>query len=122
MLLSILALVLFVLVARRSGAGAGRIDFSSLAVTGGVAVFLGAVALALLRARLSQAVERALTWAVVALLLALGYAYRSDLHAAAKRGMAEFRGHASARAPVVELERGAGGNFPVTAQINGARI
>jgi aspartyl protease family protein len=121
-LLSILSLALFVSIARRY-AGAGRIDFSSLAVTSALAVFLGAVALALLRERLSQAVERTLTWTAVAFLLVLGYAYRSDLHAAAKRGLAEFLpGHAAARSPVVEIERGAGGNFPVAAHINGARI
>ena len=122
-LLLLLALVLFAVIAHQSGVASGRMDFSSLAVMVGLAVFLAALMLALLRERLSRAVERALIWGLIVLLLAIGYAYRFELHGVAKRGIAEFAtGRAAGGGRMVEIEGGFAGSFPLTAQINGARI
>ena len=121
-LLLLLALVLFAVIAHKAGVASGRMDFSALAVTIGLAVFIAAL-LMLLRERLSRVVERALIWGLIVLLLAIGYAYRFELHGVAKRGIAEFAtGRAAAGGRMVEIERGFAGSFPLTVQINGARI
>jgi aspartyl protease family protein len=115
--------MLLVLIARPDAAGPGRTDFSWLAVTSGLAVCLAAFALTLMREQLSRVVERGLIWAVAALLLTLGYTYRFELHAAAFRGMTKFLpDRAAAHAPTVEIARATAGSFPLTAQVNGARV
>jgi aspartyl protease family protein len=98
-------------------------DFTSLAVMIGLAVFIAALMLTLLRERLSRAVERALIWGLIVVLLAIGYAHRFELHGVANRAIAEFvTGRATVAGRMVEIERGFAGSFPLTAQINGARI
>ena len=121
-LLLLLALVLFAVIAHQSGVASGRMDFSSLAVMIGLAVFIAAL-LMLLRERLSRAVERALIWGLIALVAVIGYTYRLELHGVANRSIAEFAtGRAAVAGRMVEIERGFAGSFPLTAQINGARI
>jgi aspartyl protease family protein len=79
--------------------------------------------LALFRQRLSQALEAALIWAVIAVLLAVGYTYRFELRDIANRVLAELvPGYVAGRGRVVEIARGTGGNFAVATQVNGARI
>jgi aspartyl protease family protein len=115
--------MLLVLIVRPDAARPGRIGFSWLTVTSGLAVCLAAFALTLMREQFSRVVERGLIWAVAALLLALGYSYRFDLHAAAYRGVAGFLPErAAAHAPTVEIARATAGGFPLSAQINGARV
>ena len=122
-LLLLLALVLFAVIAHQSGVASGRMDFTSLAVMIGLAVFIAALMLTLLRERLSRAVERALIWGLIVVLLAIGYAHRFELHGVANRAIAEFvTGRAAVAGRMVEIERGFAGSFPLTAQINGARI
>ena len=53
-------------------------------------VFVGGSVLVLFRERFSQALEAALFWVVVALVLAVGYTYRFELRDVADRVMAEF--------------------------------
>jgi aspartyl protease family protein len=121
-LLAILAAGLFALIARNDGAmeGLSRIDLSSLAIKVAIVVFAGALVLALFRERFSRAIESALLWAVVALLIAVGYTFRVELRDVANRVVAEFApGHAASR--VVELARAGNGNFPVMVQINGGQ-
>ena len=57
-----------------------RYDFASLLVKIALLVFIGGLVLTLLfREPLSRALEAALFWVVVALLLVVGYTYRFDL-------------------------------------------
>ena len=124
-LLAILTVVLFVLVARQDGtiAGLSQIDWSSLVVKIVLVVFLGALVLALFRERMSHAIESALIWVVIVLLLAIGYTYRFELRDVADRMMAELvPGHVATRGRVVEIARAGGGSFPVVAQVNGASV
>ena len=124
-LLARLTVVLFVLVARNDGAftNLSHLDLSSLAIKIALIVFVGALILALFRERFSRAIESALIWVVVALLLAIGYTYRFELNDVADRVVAEFvPGHAAGRTRLVEIARGGNGSFPVTTQLNGARI
>jgi aspartyl protease family protein len=124
-MLAILAVVMFVLAIQRDGtlAALGPVDLSSLAIKIVALVFVGALALAFFRKRLSQAIEAALVWVGIALLLTAGYAYRFELRDVADRMMSELvPGHAASRGRIVEIARGKGGNFSVVAQINNARI
>ena len=123
-LLAVLAAVLFVLVTRSEGAmtGLARIDFSSLAVKIVAAVFIGALVLALFRERFTRALESALIWVMIALLVAVGYTFRLELRGIADRVLAEFvPGYAESHGRVVEIDRGGNGNFSVPARLNGGR-
>ena len=76
-LLTILAAILFLLVAKNDGAvtaGTGQPDLASLTVKIALAVFVGALVLTLLRERFSRALETTMVWVVVALLVEIGRA------------------------------------------------
>jgi aspartyl protease family protein len=124
-LLAALAAVLFILVMHQGGtlANFGQIDLSSLAIKIIVLVIVGGVVLALFRQRFTHALESALIWVAIALLLAVGYTYRFELREVGDRVLAEFiPGHAATRGRMVEIARTASGSFAVTTQINGARV
>jgi aspartyl protease family protein len=124
-LLAILTAVLFALVVAQDGtiASLRQYDFSSLATKLVALVFIGALVLALFRQRFSHALESALIWVVVALLLLIGYAYRFELRDVGERVLAELiPGRAATRGRTVEVARGPGGSFFVTVQVNGARV
>jgi len=126
MLLVLLAAILLVLVAKNDGtigAGTRQPDFLSFTVKIALAIFVGALVLTLLRERFSRAIETAMVWVAVALLLAVGYGFRSELREVADRGIAAFLpGHAASRHRVVEITRGGQGNFSVAAHLNSARV
>jgi len=86
-------------------------------------VCAGGLVLVMFRERLSQALEAMLFWAVVGLLLVVGYTYRFELRDASDRVMAELvPGHVASHGRNVEVVRGRGGDFALAAQINGARV
>jgi aspartyl protease family protein len=119
--------VLAVLIARHDKgtiAGLSNDDFASLAYNLALIVFLGGAALVMFREKLSTALEAALLWIVIGLVLAFGYTYRFELRDVSERIMAELiPGRASMRsARTVEVVRGRNGDFQVAAQINGSRI
>jgi aspartyl protease family protein len=121
-----LSLALGVLVMRHQGGMVGGLtthEFSSLAVDVTLAVFIGAMVLALFRERLSQAFAAALLWTFIALVLLIGYTYRLELREIGDRVLAELiPGRPSTQRRVVEIARGRAGDFSVAVQINGARI
>jgi aspartyl protease family protein len=125
-LLAVLTVVIFLLILKQDeGAIAGltKLDISSLSVKIVILVFLGALVLALFREQFSRALESALIWVVIALLLAVVYTYRFELREVGDRVLAEFvPGHAATRGRTVEVARGSSGNFSVVAQVNNARI
>jgi aspartyl protease family protein len=125
-LLAIVVVVMFVLILQQDEsalAGLTRLDISSLGIKVVILVFLGALVLALFRERFSRALESALIWVVIVLLIAVGYTYRFELREVADRVIAEFvPGHAATRGRTVEIARGGGGNFSVVTQVNGARV
>ena len=100
-----------------------RHDVGGLALKVGLVVFAGGLVLTLFREPLSRALEATLFWAVIGLLLVVGYSYRIELRDVADRVIAELMpGHVAGRGRNVEVVRGHGGDFAVTAHINGARI
>jgi len=125
-LLAILAAILFLLVATGDGTIAGRQkppDTLALTVKIALAIFVGALVLTLLRERFSRALQTAMVWVAVALLLAVGYGFRSELREMTDRAMAEYLpGRAAGRHRVVEITRGGQGNFSVAAHLNSARV
>jgi aspartyl protease family protein len=103
-------------------AGLSQLDLSALAVKIILVVAIGSLALTLFRERFATALQSALIWVVIALLLALGYTYRFELQGVSDRMLAEFvPGHAVTRGHTVEIVRN-GGSFSIGAQVNGAHV
>ena len=125
-LLLALGLAMITLIARHEDASLSLItgpDFTALFVKIAILVVVGGVVLSLFRDRFSQAVEAALIWVVVALLLVLGYTYRFELREVGDRVMAELLpGHAARVARTVELARNRNGDFHIDTKVNGSKI
>ena len=122
-LLVVLAGVLILAAQNDKGlAGLSQLDLSALAVKIILVVAIGSLALTLFRERFATALQSALIWVVIALLLALGYTYRFELQGVSDRMLAEFvPGHAVTRGHTVEIVRN-GGSFSIGAQVNGAHV
>jgi aspartyl protease family protein len=100
-----------------------RHDVGSLVLKIALVVFAGGLVLVLFREKLSKALEATLFWAVVGLLLVVGYSYRLELRDVADRVIAELMpGHVAGHGRNVEVVRGHSGDFAVNAHINGARV
>jgi len=100
-----------------------RHDVGSLALKLALLIFVGGLVLVLFRERLSAALEAILFWAVIGLLLVVGYSYRLELRDVVDRVMAELiPGHVAGHGRNVEVVRGNSGDFALAAHINGARI
>jgi aspartyl protease family protein len=100
-----------------------RHDIGSLVLKLALVIFFGGLVLVLCRDRLSKALEATLFWAVVGLLLVVGYTYRFELRDVADRVIAELMpGHVAGRGRNVEVVRNHSGDFAVAAHINGASV
>ena len=100
-----------------------RHDLGGLALKIALMVCVGGLALVLFREKLSQALETIAFWAIVGLLLVVGYSYRFELRDAADRGIAQLvPGHVATLGRDVEVVRGHSGDFAVGAHINGAKV
>jgi len=129
-LLSVLLIgltIAFIILAARHGEGyVGTLstgDFASLVYWAVLLVFVGGAVLVMFRRRFAQALTAALLWVALALILLVGYAYRYELRGVADRVMAELiPGHVIGRGRSVEVARASGGDFDLTAQINGASV
>jgi aspartyl protease family protein len=98
-------------------------DIGSLALKLALVVFVGGLVLTLYRERLSQALEAMSFWAVLGLLLVVGYSYGFELRDVGDRVIAELMpGHVASHGRRVEVVRGHGGDFAVGAHINGTRV
>ncbi len=100
-----------------------RHDMGGLVLKVALVVFAGGLVMVIFRERLSKALEAMLFWAVVGLLLVVGYTYRFELRDAGDRVIAELvPGHVAGHGRNVEVVRGRGGDFALAAHINGARV
>jgi aspartyl protease family protein len=69
------------------------------------------------------ALQSALIWIAIALVLVVGYTYRFELLQVADRVLAELiPGRAASRGRAVEIARGSGGSFTVIMRVNDARV
>lgn len=100
-----------------------RHDIGSLALKVALVIFAGGLVLVLFRERVSKALEAMLFWAVIGLLLVIGYSYRFELSDVADRVIAELMpGHVASHGKNAEVVRRRGGDFALAAHINGAKI
>jgi aspartyl protease family protein len=123
-LLAVLAAVLIFLVGQEDGSlmGLSKVDLARLVVAVVFAVVVGFALLTRFRDRLSAALQSALIWVLIGLLLTIGYTYRFELQDVADRVLAELvPGHVATRGRAVEIV-GRGGSFSINAQVNGARV
>jgi len=98
-------------------------DMGSLALKLLLAIFAGGLVLTMFRGRLSKALEIMLFWAVLGLLLVVGYSYRFELRDVGDRVIAELMpGHVAGHGRDAQVVRGKTGDFAVAAHINGARV
>ncbi|MGA2127163.1 MAG: TIGR02281 family clan AA aspartic protease [Xanthobacteraceae bacterium] len=121
-----LALLLLMLVVRRDEetiAGLSTVQFGSLAIMATLLIFVGGGVLAMFRGQLFQALEAAVFWVVLGLLLAVGYSYRFELRDVGDRLLGELMpGRSMSHGRTVEIARTRNGDFQVGTQVNGARI
>jgi aspartyl protease family protein len=113
-----------ILVARNDTvvAGLSGADLAALTVKIVLIVLIGSFALTLFRERFVTALQSALIWVTIALLLATGYTYRFELQDVSERVLTELvPGHVATRGRTVEIVR-TGGSFSIGAQVNGARV
>ncbi len=125
-LLTVLTIALLVLVLQRNEAtldDLAHLDSASPETKIMALALVGMIALVLFRQRFSHALESALIWVAVFVLLVLGYTYRLELNDVADRVLAELiPGRAATRGRTVEIARGRGGSFAVSTQVNGAHV
>jgi len=96
--------------------GAVLLRIAGLALVGGAAI-------AAFRENFAQALKYALIWTAIALVLVVGYTYRSELSNVADRVLAELLpGRPISKGRTVELARRQGGDFHVSADVNGTRV
>lgn len=100
-----------------------RHDVGAVVLKIALAVCVAGLFFAVFRERLSQALEATMFWAVVGLLLVVGYSYRFELREAADRVIAELMpGHVARHGRDVEIVRSHAGDFAVGAHINGVKV
>jgi aspartyl protease family protein len=105
------------------GTGLSEGDFAALIGKIGFLVLIGGAVLSLFRDRFAQALQWALLWVAIGLLLVIGYAYRYDLRDVGDRVMAELSpGRATTRGLMVEIARNRNGEFQVATKVNGAAV
>lgn len=121
-----LALALLILIARHDEgtiAGLGLDAFSAMIVKIALLVFLGGAVLALFRDRLTAALEAAVFWVLIGLVLMAGYTYRHEIRELADRVLAELLpGRPATRGRTVEVTRARNGEFQVMVELNGAKV
>jgi aspartyl protease family protein len=125
-LLAGLLIAIVVLIMRHDSGTIGPLsthEFSSLAYKIALLVFLGGTVLTFFRERFAKALEAAVFWIVLGLILALGYTYRFELRDIGERVLAELvPGRVITHARAVEVARGNTGDFAVATLVNGARV
>lgn len=121
-----LLIAIFAVIAQRNEGMVGPLslkDFSSLVYKVALLLFVLAAVLTVFQGRSKQALTAAVLWGVVGLLLIVGYSYQFELREAGDRVLAELvPGHVISHGRTVEVARTSGGNFAISAQINGVRV
>lgn len=118
-----LLIVVLMSLARQDGAAAPGRDFASLAYQIALLAFVAGTMLTLLRARVAQAIAAVALWGLFGLVLIAAYSYRFELREIGDRMLTELRpGHAVSHGRTVAVARTNGGDFALTAEVNGAPV
>jgi aspartyl protease family protein len=121
-----LVVAIVVLIARHGAGTVGPLttdEFGSLAYKVAILVFLAAALFGIFRDRLTEAIMGALLWAIIGIVLVIGYSYRYEVNQVADRVMAELMpGHVISHGRTAEVARTGSGDFAISAQINGVRV
>jgi aspartyl protease family protein len=121
-----LVVAILVLIARHGAGTVGPLttdEFGSLAYKVAILIFLAGALFAIFRDRVTEAIMGALLWAVIGLVLVVGYSYRYEVNQVADRVIAELiPGHVISHGRSAEVARTGSGDFAISAQINGARV
>ena len=126
-LLIALSLAVVLMLSGRGGQGTisnlSSNDFASMLVNIGWLVLIGGAVIAIFRDHLMKAIEAAVLWIVIALLLLLGYTYRFQLRDITDQVMAETApGHPAESGHTVALARSQSADFQINTQVNGRSI
>ena len=125
LLIGLLIAILIVL-ARNAEGTVGPLstdEFGELTYKILILVFLGGAVLTMFRERFTQAITVAMLWVAVGLALVVAYSYRFELHDVADRVLVVLvPGHVVSHGRTVEIGRSNGGDFGISAHINGARV
>jgi aspartyl protease family protein len=116
---------LVIIVVYHGGAMAGLDEHQQLSLLYrvGLLILVSGALVRMFRDRFGEAIRMALMWAVVALVLAVGYTYRFEIVDAGNRVLAELvPGRAAGRGRTVELARTGAGDFQIATLVNGARV
>ncbi|MCJ8142083.1 TIGR02281 family clan AA aspartic protease [Ancylobacter sp. A5.8] len=108
-------------------AGLSASELARVVFYGAILLMVGAGAVAMFTGRIGELIGAALVWMAIFAVIATGYTYRYELHAAAYRVLAELApGYAVPLArdsgPAVEVARARDGDFNIRVEINGTRI
>jgi len=122
-----LGVTCIVLVMRHDGgsiAGLSSDDFGSMVYYGALIVLIGGGVLVLFRESFLRALQAAMLWVVIGVVLLVAYSYRAEVRQISDRVLSELMpGRATQRGlRMVEIVRGRSGDFQVAAQVNGTRI
>lgn len=100
-----------------------RHDVGSMSVKLVLLAFVGGLVVIMFRDRLSKALEAIAFWAVLGMLLLVGYTYRFELRDVGDRVIAELvPGYVARYGQAAEVVRGRDGDFSLTAHVNGASV
>lgn len=126
LLLTGIGLGLLLLVIRHEPGTIGTLstdEFASLIYKIVLLLFVGSSLVVVFRQQFSKAIEAALFWGVLTVLIVVGYTYRHDLRDVAERVLAELvPGRPASRGQSVEVARTRAGEFRIGALVNGARL
>lgn len=104
-------------------AGISTWDFAAMSGNLAWLAALGGAAIVIFRHDILRALRMVLIWAVIGLVLALGYTYRFELRGVYERLMAELvPGRAATQGRIVEIARGQAGEFNVITEVNGGKV
>jgi aspartyl protease family protein len=110
----------------RQNVGGGTLsdgDVAALIGKIGFLILISGAVLRLFRDRFSEALQQAMMWVIVGLVLVAAYTFRFELRDTGDRILAELvPGHAATRGQTISVARGRGGDFQIATEVNGVRV
>ena len=122
-LFGIIGALALLLVRQNLGGTLSDGDVASLIGKIGFLILISGAVLRLFRDRFSEALQQAMMWVIVGLVLVAAYTFRFELRDTGDRILAELvPGHAATRGQTISVARGRGGDFQIATEVNGVRV